>query len=210
MGVSSSIDADEYISIVREALDDFRQVPSPTAIKTLMSLKAKTFETALPLATYNMGLEDFLGEDYLSKARMDGVQYFMLDRKEVYASVELRLTGDEPKAALSGIIHGRLIDATVTSIGHAENLPETADNDYDLRILEIPGVNCSLLWLHSDDEKIDDLFVSRIATPAERTRNPYFTAQEVKDIFGERAAANLSFLRADNPCPSIPFAENCD
>lgn len=210
MGISSSIDPNEYISIVREALDEFRQVPSPTAIKTLLSLKAKNFETALPLATYNLDLEDFLGEDYLSKARMDGVQYFMLDKKEVYASVELRLTGDERKASLAGIIRGRLIDGTVTSIGHAENLLETSDNDYDLRILEIPGVNCSLLWLHSDDEKIDDLFVRRIATPADRASTPTFTAQEVRDIFGERAAANLAFLRADHPCPEIPFAESCD
>jgi hypothetical protein len=134
----------------------------------------------------------------------------MLDREKVYAAVELRFTGDEQKANLSGIIRGKLVDGTVTGIAHAANLPETKKNKYDLRILDIRGINYPLLWLHSDDEKIDDLFLGRNATPAERKRKPAYTAQDIKDVFGEQAATNLRFFRAAYPCPTITAPANCD
>jgi hypothetical protein len=107
---------------------------------------------AAPHDVYAVGLDDVVEGATLDAARMVGRRFLVLDGSKAIASVEVA-----DRDARSGFQanEGPYVEATAVAIARAEEDPDLVDGDYEVRLLRIPALYFTGLWLKSDREGSD-------------------------------------------------------
>jgi len=141
--------------------DMLRAKRVPHGMKTEMHPEALAHSEPHPV--YVATLEDLAAGKLLANAKQTGWRYLLVQHDEVVAEAELTASRSTAKGAKSarsqhlefaGLTHGPFVGATVDGLHMAENLPQIAKADYELRLLKVPAVYLVALWLHRNDEDI--------------------------------------------------------
>jgi hypothetical protein len=79
---------------------------------------------------------------------------------------------------LTGVFYGQRVSDAITASSYVQNLSEVATNDYELRVLAVPGLNLEAFWLVAQSAATVDLIVpfprgADQLIPALRAQNPY-------------------------------------
>jgi hypothetical protein len=79
---------------------------------------------------------------------------------------------------LTGVFYGQRVSDAIVASAYLQNLPEVGSNDYELRVLTVPGLNMEAFWLVAQSVGSVDLVVPfpRAADqliPSLKAQNPY-------------------------------------
>jgi len=119
-----------------------------------MTDRVDALDVAVPHPVYAVGLEQIVQGELLSAASLVAWRYLLLDDQQVQCAVEVDVRADDGQLNFSHINRGPFVANSVQSITVAETLAPVQQNDYELRLLKIPGLYLLALWLHGPDEII--------------------------------------------------------
>jgi hypothetical protein len=131
-------------------------------------------------------LDDLVAGKLLAAAKQTSWRYLLVQGDAAVAEAELgavrrgkqRTKGKDLE--FLGLTHGPFTKATVDALGAAEQLPQVARADYELRLLKVPAVYLIALWLHGGDQ---DILVPIGDPPGGLEKNkPYSEAQVVSAL----------------------------
>jgi hypothetical protein len=142
----------EALSVVRNAIGDVIQSRGPRA--ALMTERVDSLDVAVPHPVYAVGLEQIAQRELLSSATLVAWRYLLLDDQQVRCAVEVDVRAEDRQLNFSHINRGPFVANSVQSITVAETLAPVQQDDYELRLLKIPGLYLLALWLHGPDEII--------------------------------------------------------
>ena len=79
---------------------------------------------------------------------------------------------------LTGVFYGQRVSDAIAASSYLQNLPEVGSNDYELRVLTVPGLNLEAFWLVARSATSVDLIVpfprvTEQLIPSLRAQNPY-------------------------------------
>ncbi|WP_166296794.1 hypothetical protein [Bradyrhizobium sp. 2S1] len=128
-------------SIFRDA--HHRALRSPALSKAAGPLQAVE-----PLQVFTLGLDDLLAKKDLQAAKSTGWIFLVHDGNQTLASAEAVPTGTGDEQVLSALNEGRAVGSTAEAIRTVRGLPEVSKDDFELRLLRVPALYVTALWLH--------------------------------------------------------------
>lgn len=139
-----------------------------------------------PHALYFVSLDGLAEGKLLGVATQTSWRYLLARGETPIAEVELSAKprrgkgGSAEEFEFLGLTQGPFIAATIEALGVAEQLPQVAKADYELRMLKVPSVYLAALWLHGKD---DDILVPMADPPGGLRKNrPYSEEQVIKAL----------------------------
>lgn len=153
----------------------------------------------LPHQVYTAGLDDLAGGKDLTQAvRLTGWRALLEENRQVVAAAEVPVAPGEPAAA--SINRGALVQSTVEALETAERHEPVRAEAFEPRLLKIPALYVTALWLHRSGES-DDLVIPLAPTPQPLTTGEIYDgprfAREVADMARSVAAAYQAAERPD-------------
>lgn len=128
-----------------------RQLPNGMS----MEMRAEDLTHSEPHPVFIATLDDLASGKLLGAAKKTSWRYLLVHGESAVAEAELsagRVKGKE--LAFLGLTHGPFSGATIDALRAAEELPQVAGADYELRLLKVPAVYLVALWLHRGGEDI--------------------------------------------------------
>ena len=143
---------------------------------------------AAPHDVYVLGLNRLAAGATLPDAELVGRRFLVLEGDTPVASAELSGEGGEFQAT-----EGPYVGATASAIARAEQDPELAKADYELRLLRIPALYFVGIWLKREGRGGDDVVVPLEPAPAGLVAGRSYAPGELLEILAERARIRLAF-----------------
>jgi hypothetical protein len=104
----------------------------------------------LPLPVYGLGMKDLMQEAFLNIARPKGWRYLIVTNGTIaVADVRER---DDGSLKFTGMTSGPIAQRIEEAAELAEKLYKNEVKSFEPRILEIPSVYMTALWLHGETE----------------------------------------------------------
>jgi hypothetical protein len=139
-----------------------------------------------PIQLFILKSSDISNTDFIEKAEPVGWRYLIVDDGPI-AVADVSTEGTKPGASFASLIRGPLAERFGQAAALAERRYRADPNDFDVRVLEIPSLYISALWLHGPREVFipflegsqnnnpkevqeDRSFPSRVFMMAQRTR----------------------------------------
>lgn len=172
--------------IILEAL--LSAVNQPTgAAEAVAAAGPENLTTAAPHQVYSVGLRDLAAGRLLAAAQLRGWRYIVLKDERPLSSAELR--GGAEAVTFSNFNHGPFVASTVEGVGRAEALDAVQQEDFEMRVLEVPGLYIVALWLHGPGDLLMPL------PPTRGRLEPYAVYREdaLIEILSGLAARRLNF-----------------
>jgi len=191
MSLNATKPPEKGLAIVREALGKLVRHPSHTASILAESVPSE-LSIAAPHPVYFVGLTDVAEGRLLSAAILTGWRYLVLAGEEPIGAANVMVKQDDENLQFSHISHGPFVRNTIEGISRAASLTEVVNNDYELRLLDIPSLYVVSLWLHGDEDRIMPL------APTNRALEPYKTYTEEEMIESLKQAA-IDRLESETP-----------
>ncbi len=113
--------------------------------------------------TFTLGLEELAKANAKLPGAAVGWRYVIGDGSGQALSATV-----DSKNKLVGLSRGPAVSSSLNVASELRTLPEAAEDDYEIRLLTIPGLLTEAFWLKSKDNKKSDLIV------------PFFTAQKLR------------------------------
>jgi hypothetical protein len=113
-----------------------------------------------------MGLDDLVAGRGLAAARPTGWLYLVQEGDKVLASAEAVRTGTGDDHVFSAFNEGRFVASTADAIRTARGLPEVRQDGFELRLLRVPGLYVTALWLHKA-QGTGDLLIPLAPSPVD-------------------------------------------
>ena len=101
-----------------------------------------------PLQVFTLGLNDLVASRDLEAAKPTGWLFLVRDGDKTVASAEAVPTGTGDEQVLSAFNEGRVVGSTADALRSARELPEVSKDDFEPRLLRVPGLYVTALWLH--------------------------------------------------------------
>jgi hypothetical protein len=146
---------------------------------------ALTFDT--PLQVFVLGADDLAAGKGLAAARAVAWRYLIRDGHGPIATVDAA-TPDGNTHRFSHINEGPFVGSTADAMASLGNLAEARDGVFDARLLEIPALHSTTLWLHTAAKHGDLLVPLAPAPPALRAGRSYPAAAFLATLEKEAAA----------------------
>jgi hypothetical protein len=153
--------AAEAVQSTFRAFAEHRSFRSPALRKATGSL-----QLVEPHQVFTLGLADLVAGRGLEAAKPTGWLYFVQEGDKVLASAEAVRTGTGDDHVFSAFNEGRFVASTADAIRTARGLPEVRQDGFELRLLRVPGVYVTALWLHKA-EGTGDLLVPLAPSPVD-------------------------------------------
>lgn len=100
------------------------------------------------LPVYTATLRTFLGDGFPATLLRTAWHYLILDGDVPRAVAELAVDPEnEAKLRPASLKNARYAERAVAALAVAEAVPQLVENDYDLRILRVPGIYLTAVWL---------------------------------------------------------------
>ena len=142
---------------------------------------------AAPHHVYSLGLSDLADGAPLEAATFVGLRFIVMDGDKPIASAEL---GDDLRGFQAS--EGRLVESTATAIAQAEADPELGDASYEVRLLRIPALYFTAVWLKNDNGRTGDLVIPLNPAPTQFEAGRKYRAAEIVRPLAEGARARLA------------------
>lgn len=176
---------EESVETVRSHLS---ALASRTAFRNRALTRANPAGLALaaPHNVYSLGLSDLAGGVPLEAAKLVALRFIVMDGDKPIASAELAddLTGFQAS-------EGRLVQSTATAIEHAEADSELGNANYEVRLLRIPALYFTALWLKNQDGGMADVVTPLNPAPAPFEAGRKYGPAEILVQLAEVARARL-------------------
>jgi hypothetical protein len=177
------------LQVIETALHRFRKQPNFAASITSDGAVANSLSVAVPHPVYFVGLKDLAKGKLFSAVKLKGWRYLLLNENEPYAIAELNFNRKTGSPIFSHVNYGALVKRTVSGLAFAENLETVNQNDYELRLIDIPSLYVVALWLHAHDNFIIPLM---IGSDPINTFTVY-TEREFIDLLQDKSIILLGF-----------------
>lgn len=136
-------------TIVKDKLDQMASLKAfrtPQLARALSRDSAKPPVPTQPLPVYHLGLADLAKDCDLSKATQTGWRYLLKHEDSVIASAET-VIGSDRQPIFAQVNEGPLVKGTESAIRSAKEHKDVKKSEYEVRILMIPALYTSALWL---------------------------------------------------------------
>jgi hypothetical protein len=97
---------------------------------------------------FTLGLHDLVAGRDLEASKSTGWLFLVQEGDKDIASAEAVPTGTGDEHVFSAFNEGRFVASTADAIRTARGLPEVSQDDFEPRILRVPGLYVTALWLH--------------------------------------------------------------
>jgi hypothetical protein len=105
-----------------------------------------------PIRVYTVKLSDIRDEDFYARAVPAGWRY-VIDANGPVGVADLDEVGpDRGTPAFSRLIRGRIVEDLSLAIDYAAQRYSDDPRQYEIRVLEIPAIHKTALWLHGPEE----------------------------------------------------------
>jgi hypothetical protein len=149
---------------------------------------------SVPHQVFTAGLEPLAnGQRLTDVADFAGWRALLEEDKQVVAAAEVPAsTGDSPSASIN---RGALVQSTVAALETAERHERIASEPFEPRMLRIPALYVSALWLHRSDTN-DDIFIPLAPAPPPLTAETAYDAGQFQTDVEDMAKSVLSAYQA--------------
>jgi len=152
---------------------------------------------AAPHDVYSLGLSDLAGPASLDAATVVGRRFIVMDGDKPVASAEL---ADQDKGSGFQANEGPYVESTAAAIEDAEEDPELAKDNYEVRVLRIPALYFMALWLKHEQGGADVL-IPLDPTPVPLEAGRKYASAEILSELAELARTRLASDDEDEPPP---------
>jgi hypothetical protein len=161
---------------------------------------------AVPHEVFSLGLSDLVdGAGRLAAARPSAWRVIVLNgpNQTPLAAVEVAdgASGNVPAGTFLSFNQGPFVKSTIDAIDAAEVSPQVNAADYELRLLEIPALHLTALWLQRPQR---DLFVPLAPAPQALVANTIYTEIQLFDILSAMAKRRLTQVDEPQGTPPMP------
>ncbi|MFD7846832.1 hypothetical protein ACFV4K_28365 [Nocardia sp. NPDC059764] len=143
--------------------------------KALKGARKENLDLSTPHEVFTMGLDD-LAAAGLDHAQPVGWRYLVTDGTQIIASAE---TAPDGTQEVSQFTEGPFALGTDNKAQTLRELPQLEKKGYELRLLRIPALYVTALWLHSPT---DDLLVPLEPSPIGKEGKPVPTADFLAEL----------------------------
>jgi hypothetical protein len=152
--------------------------------------RANPLEVALavPHDVYALGLDEVAGRARIDQARWIARRFLVMAGDRAVSSAEI---ADEAGAGFQAN-EGPYVAATADAIARAEDDPDLAAGDYEIRLLRIPALYFVALWLRDEGDD-DDVLVPLDPAPAPFEAGRRYRPDEVLAELAASARTRLEF-----------------
>lgn len=164
----------------------------------LRSYMAKKTEAPLPeqaLPVYHLGLSDIAKNQDLEASTHTGWRYTLKQNNEMIAHAET-IISPNGKHLFSAINEGPLVEGTAKAIKVAEEQSEVKKGNFEVRLLFIPALYVTALWL-VDKEGKKDFAMPIEPSPAPFTPDKLIPLQDFLSVLQEKAKSALESYRGE-------------
>jgi hypothetical protein len=144
---------------------------------------------AAPHDVYALTLEEVANEASIQDAQPVGRRFLVMEGGTAIASAEV--SGRDDGSGFQAT-EGPFVEATAAAIASAEDDPELADGEYEVRVLRVPALYLMALWLK--DEKGDgDVVIPLDPAPEPLSSGKAYAPSDALGQLAEQARERLSF-----------------
>jgi hypothetical protein len=190
-------ESDEAADAVRKGLEQMasKKAFSTTRLRNAVAEKAAAPSTEQALPVYNMGLSDLVKDRKERELSQTGWRYTLIHNNEIIAHAET-VIDQNGKNLFAGTNEGPLVEGTAKAIKVAEKQSEIKKGNYEVRLLFIPALHISALWL-VDKEGKADLAIPVEPTPSSLTPNKLMPLGDLLAFMQEQAKSKLEAYHGD-------------
>jgi hypothetical protein len=142
---------------------------------------------AQPHQVFSLGLADLVSGRGLEAAKPTGWRYLVQSGENALASAETAVTPAGPEHVFSAFNSGRLVASTAEAIRTAQRLPRVNQGSFELRLLRVPGLYFTAVWVH-DTQGTDDLLIPLEPSPGVATGKPVPAAPLLQELTSKAQA----------------------
>jgi hypothetical protein len=155
--------------------------------RRLRKPQQEQLSAALPHQVFILGLAD-AAEGALDRAEPSGWRYLIEADKEVVASGETRLDGDD-KHTFSHINEGPFVRGTVRALAVAETAADEHERTLEFAVLHVPALYLMSVWLRPEgtSELEKSLFIPIAPAPSGFEANEVYTSEAFSTRIAELA-----------------------
>jgi hypothetical protein len=175
---------EEGLGVIRAAVAELLSRPGTHAYDAAAEVSREEITAAAPHRVYYVGADAVAGGRLLGAALLTGWRYILLEGERPLLAAELSFDAEGERLEFSHANDGPFVGATLRGVRVAEGLEEIRAGDFELRLLESPGLSLSALWFHAEGR---DLLMP--LPPAPRGLKPYHLYAERKLLAALGAAA---------------------
>jgi hypothetical protein len=157
----------------------------------LPALRTATGPLALaqPHQIFSLGLADLVAGKGLGAAKPTGWRYLVQSGENALASAETAVTPAGPEHVFSAFNSGRSVASTAEGIRVAQALPQVNQDSFELRLLQVPGLYFTALWVHGA-QGINDVLIPLEPSPGVATGKPVPAAPLLQELASKAQAAS--------------------
>jgi hypothetical protein len=180
--------------VTEESVETVRSHLSALASRTSFPQRALTranpagLALAVPHDVYLLELGELAEGALLDAAKVVGRRFLVMDGDRAIASAELAESDDSGFEANEGPYVG----STAAAIARAEQDPELAEGDYEVRVLRMPALYFMGIWLKNEQGGAD-VVIPLDPAPAGLEARRKYAPEELLPLLSDRARKRLAF-----------------
>lgn len=145
---------------------------------------------------FTLGLTELVAGRGLEAARPSGWRFLIQDSEKVVAAAETIVTGAGAAHLFSSFNEGPFARSTADAIQIAQRLSEVERGNFELRLLRVPALYFTAVWLH-DTERPGDLLIPLAPAPTGIPTGQAVAATTLLSELASRAEAAAAVGPAD-------------
>ncbi|MEV0566772.1 hypothetical protein [Dactylosporangium sp. NPDC050588] len=146
--------------------------------KALRGARADQLDLSTPHQVFTLGADDIAAGGGLDRAEPAGWRYLVESAGQVVASAETMPAPDGTQR-FANVNEGPFVDATDKAMKVVRKLPKLEAAGFELRLLRVPSLYLTALWLHSPAE---DLLVPLQPSPIGKEGKSMSAAEFLSDL----------------------------
>lgn len=189
---------DEAAEAVRNGLEQMasKGAFSTPRLRSAFIEKAQAPSTEQALPVYNLGLSDLVKDRNVRASTQTGWRYTLKQNNETIAHAET-VVDRNGKNLFAGTNEGPLVEGTAKAIKAAEKQSEIKKGNYEVRLLFVPALHVTALWL-VDKESRADLAMPTEPAPAPLVPNKLMPLENLLEFLQEQAKSKLESYHGDD------------
>lgn len=141
---------DGGLDTIREGLGSLLSSPGTGTFAAAAEAETGGLSASAPHRVYFVGADDVAVGRLLGAAHFAGWRYIVLGGESPLLAAELSLDATGERLEFSHANDGPFVAATLRGVRAAEGLEEIRAGDFELRLLEAPGLSLVALWFHGE------------------------------------------------------------
>jgi RNA polymerase sigma factor (sigma-70 family) len=158
------------------------------------------FKPVFPHAVYVFGLDQVVNRNSVAESASHVSWQYLIPLSSSVSTAEISISGDKPQFA--ELNYGPYAQNTLREIQALQASPDLARQDYEVRLLRIPALNLSALWLCGSAG--EQMFIPIAPTSSALHAGQRYSEQELLDaIYSEAEVVKRAALELMEPSEAL-------